>query len=53
MISYQKIGTLFETNNGIVPGLTAIDVYGTLAERHRYNPFGNCFLKNTVNTKNT
>ena len=53
MNSYQKIGTLFETNNGIVPGLTAIGVYGTLTERHRYKPFGNFFIKNTVNTKNT
>ena len=53
MNSYQKIGTLFETNNGIVPGLTAIDVYGTSTEQHRYKRFGNCFIKKTVNTKNT
>jgi hypothetical protein len=51
MNSYQKIGTLFETNNGIVPGqIAAIDVHRTLTEQHRYKPFGNCFLKNTVNT---
>ncbi len=29
MNSYQKIGTLFEINNGIVPGLTAIGVHQT------------------------
>jgi hypothetical protein len=53
MNSYQKIGTPFEINNGIVPGQTALNVHRTLMERHRYKHFDNCFIKNTVNPKNT
>jgi hypothetical protein len=45
MNSNQKIGTLFETNNGIVPVQTVICMHGTLTERHRYERFGNCFIK--------
>lgn len=54
MNSYQKIGTLFEIKNGIVPGQIAIDVHPTtLIHLLRYEPFVNPFIKNTVNTKNT
>lgn len=54
MNSYQKIGTLFETKNGIVPGQIAIGVHPTtLICLLRYEPLVNPFIKNTVNTKNT
>jgi hypothetical protein len=55
MNSSQKFGTLFETKNGIVPGQIAIGVphLTTLIRLLRYEPFGNPFIKNTVNTKNT
>ena len=54
MKSYQKIGTLFESKNGIVPDQIAIGLHSTtLICLLRYDPFVNPFIKNTVNTKNT
>jgi hypothetical protein len=46
MNSFQKNGTLFETKNGIVPGLIAIGVHQTtLISLLRYEPFVNSFIK--------
>lgn len=52
MISHQKIGTLFETNNGIVAGLAATGIHTTLKNRRRCKSV-NCFIKITVNSKYT
>jgi hypothetical protein len=43
MNSYQKIGTLFEIKNGVVPA--AIGVPEPLIMPHRYTAFVNCFIK--------